>query len=62
MCGTSSAGFSKSLGHAGEDHDPLVAIIFPVGSSLDASMDAHLNCIECGFCVAGFSTSHSTWV
>ena len=60
MCGTSSAGFSQSLGNAGKGHDPLFAITFPVGSSLDASMAAHLSCLVGAFFVPSFRESQST--
>ena len=46
MCGTYSAGFPHSLGHAGDGHDSLVVITFPVGGSLDDSLAANLSCLE----------------
>ena len=62
MFGTSLAGFTRSLGHAGESHDPLVAIIFTVGSSLAASLAAHLSCLEGDFFVASLRAPQSTRV
>ena len=52
MCGTSSARWNY-----GVVHDPLVVINFPVGSSLDASLAAHLSFLGGTFFVAGFSDS-----
>ena len=62
MCGKSSAGFPQSLGNDGEVHDPLVAIIFSVGTYLAASLAAHLIFLECDFFVASFSVYQSTRV
>ena len=62
MCGTSLVGFPHSLWHDGEVHDTPVAIIFPVGSSLAESLDAHLICLEDAFFVASFRSYQSTWV
>ena len=42
MCGTSLQGCPQSLRNAGEGHDPLI-VIFLVGSSLAASLAAHLS-------------------
>ena len=60
MCGTSSEGFPQSIGHAGEGHDPLVSITFPVWSSLSESLAAHFSCLGGDFFVAGFRASQST--
>ena len=60
MCGTSLAGFIQSLGHDGEGHDHLVAIIFPVGNYLAASLAAHLSCLGGDYFVASFRASQST--
>ena len=60
ICWTSLAGFAHSLGHAREVHDALVDITFPVGSSLDAIMAAHLSCLVGAFFVPSFRESQST--
>ena len=44
------SGFTQSLGHAVDGHDLIFAITFPVGSFLDASLDAHLSFLEVFFC------------
>ena len=46
ICETYSVGFPQYLGHAGEDHDTIVAITFPVDSYFAASMAAHISCLE----------------
>ena len=57
MCVTSLVGFPQSLGHAGEFHDPLVAITFPVGSYLAASLASHMSCFEGDFLWLFFNAS-----
>ena len=55
--------FSHSLlGMLGGVHDNLVAISFPVGSYLAASLDYHISCLEGAFFVASFSAYQSTRV
>ena len=49
MCETPLAGYPQSLGHVWEGHELLVAIDFPMGSSLGASLADHLRCLEGGF-------------
>ena len=61
MWETYSVGYPQSLGHAGEGHDPLVAINFPVGGSLAASLAAHISCLGGAFFVSIFRASQSTW-
>ena len=60
MCGTSSAGFTQSLGNSGEGHDTLMDIIFPVGNSLAGSLTTHLIFLGGDFFVASFRASQST--
>ena len=42
----SLVGCPQSLGHSGDGHYPLVAITFPVGSSLADILPDHLSCLE----------------
>ena len=62
MRGTSLAGCPQYLGHDGDDHEPLVDIHFPVGSSLADSISTHMSCLEGYVLVASFSASQSTRV
>ena len=59
MCGTSSEGFQQSLGRYGEVHNPLLSIIFPVGSSLAEILAAHIIFLGGAFFVASFRASWS---
>ena len=56
----SSVGCPQFLGHASVGYDPLVSITFPVGSSLIASLIAHMSCSEGYFLIAVFRASQST--
>ena len=46
MCVTSPVLCPQSLGHASEGHDLIVAVTFPVGSSLADILPDHLSCLE----------------
>ena len=43
--GTSSARCPQYLGHAGDEHEPLITNNFPVWSSLAAILAAHMICL-----------------
>ena len=56
MCVTPSVGCTQYLRNAGEGHDPLFAISFPVGVSLTDSLTAHLIFLGGTLFAAVFST------